>query len=305
MKKSNIDQCLVCSSTRISPLISIAKARVHCNILWQTREDALKAPKGEIALAYCQNCGHIFNQGFNPERINYSETYDNSLHFSPTFQNYAESLANWLIEWFGLRGKNIIEIGCGQGEFLRLLCEIGENRGIGFDPSHISESEMGSGYENIEFIQDFYSEKYQGYEADFFCSRHVLEHLNKPREFLDVLAHAARQRNKAQVHLEVPNALFTFRNMSILDIIYEHPSYFSQDSLTLLLNKCGFNIIDVNTSFGDQFLYAVANIINNEIGNAATRRIKPVEVEEIMISFQDNFKMKSQDWRKALNNIYK
>lgn len=303
--KSNLDQCLVCYSTRISPLVSIAKAPVHCNILWQTRDDALNAPKGEIELAYCQNCGHIFNQRFNPERIKYSEAYDNSLHFSPTFQNYAESLANWLIERFDLHEKNIIEIGCGQGEFLRLLCEIGGNRGIGFDPSYIHESELDPGFENIEIIQDFYTDKYQGYQANFFCSRHVLEHLNQPREFLEVLAQAARQQKKAWVYLEVPNALFTFRKLSIWDIIYEHPSYFSQDSLTFLLNACGFYIIDVDTSFGDQFLYAVAEIKNNEMENATTRRIKPGEMDDLMVSFQEKFKTKSRDWREVLNNILK
>ena len=39
----------------------------------------------------------------------------------------------------GLRGKDIIEIGCGKGEFLLLLCEMGNNRGTGFDPGFVSE----------------------------------------------------------------------------------------------------------------------------------------------------------------------
>ena len=40
-----------------------------------------------------------------------------------------------LIRRYDLRGKEVIEIGCGKGEFLSLLCEVGDNRGVGFDPA--------------------------------------------------------------------------------------------------------------------------------------------------------------------------
>ena len=35
-----------------------------------------------------------------------------------------------------IRNKTILEIGCGKGEFLVLMCELGDNRGIGIDPSY-------------------------------------------------------------------------------------------------------------------------------------------------------------------------
>ena len=31
----------------------------------------------------------------------------------------------------------LLEIGCGKGEFLHLLCEGGRNRGIGIDPAYV------------------------------------------------------------------------------------------------------------------------------------------------------------------------
>ena len=61
----------------------------------------------------------------------------------------------------------------------------------------------------------------------------------------------------------------------------------------------------MDTSFGDQFLYAVAKIKNNEMENATTRRIRPGEMDDLMVSFQEKFNTKSRDWREVLNNILK
>ena len=89
-----------------------------------------------MRLGFCRICGHIFNDAFNPDHIEYIQDYENSLHFSPRFHQYAETLAADLVKRYGLYEKTIIEIGCGRGDFLKLLCELGKNRGIGFDPSH-------------------------------------------------------------------------------------------------------------------------------------------------------------------------
>lgn len=302
-KKSNPESCIVCGSTILEPLISITQMPVHCNILWQTRQDALDAPKGEIELAYCKNCKHIFNLKFEPELTDYSEVYDNSLHFSPTFQNYADSLAKGLIERYDLHRKEIIEIGSGQGEFLNVLCELGGNRGTGFDPSYTFDTEFDPGSENIKFVQDFYSEKYAGYQGDFYCSRHVLEHLYEPRKFIEILANAVRPREGALVYLEVPNALFTFHNLSIWDIIYEHPSYFSQDSLAFLLNAGGFNILDLDIAYGEQFLYATAQIKNRENDYNKYGQLLFGDMDILMDSFQGKFKAKCLSWGRLIGKI--
>jgi len=59
--------------------------------------------------------------------------------FSPFFRAWHEGLAQRLIDRYSLRAKKIIEIGCGKGEFLALLCDLGHNRGIGFDPAYVPE----------------------------------------------------------------------------------------------------------------------------------------------------------------------
>ena len=64
-----------------------------------------------------------------------TQSYENSLYFSPAFQEYADWLTDHLVEAFDLHDKDLVEVGCGSAEFLNALCERGDNRGFGFDPS--------------------------------------------------------------------------------------------------------------------------------------------------------------------------
>ena len=49
-----------------------------------------------------------------------------------------------------MHNKNIIEIGCGSGEFIKLLCELGNNKGIGFDPSYKEDRNKS---DKVKFIK--------------------------------------------------------------------------------------------------------------------------------------------------------
>ncbi|GAF94206.1 unnamed protein product, partial [marine sediment metagenome] len=80
-------------------------------------------------------------------------------------------MASRLIKRYNLYEKDIIEIGCGKGDFLLLLCELGNNRGFGFDPSYENERSNSEVAGQITFIRDFYSERYASYQADLIYCR--------------------------------------------------------------------------------------------------------------------------------------
>lgn len=246
--------CTVCDSPRITEFLVIVGVLVHCNLLWPTRKEAIRAPKGDLRLGFCQRCGHIFNLAFDPELITYTQTYENSLHFSPRFHSYAESLANRLIKQYDFYGKDIIEIGSGQGDFLRLLCQLGGNRGVGFDPSYVPEQEAILAEDRVTIIRDFYSDRYADYEADLICSRHVLEHIQFPQSFLASIRRSIGDHSHSLVFFEVPNVMFTLRDLGIWDLIYEHCSYFSRNSLAHLFNTQGFEVINQTEVYEGQFL---------------------------------------------------
>ena len=94
---SSLDRCVVCDGTDLRPITEIAATPVFSNVLFPTRDAARAADVGDITLAVCEQCSHLQNVTFDEQRLAYSPDYENSLHFSPTFQAYATELARDLV----------------------------------------------------------------------------------------------------------------------------------------------------------------------------------------------------------------
>jgi len=246
--------CPVCGATELLEFHHLLQIPVHCNLLYPSREEALEAPRGDLQLLFCQRCGHVFNGAYDPALMEYTQAYENSLHFSPRFQRYAEELADHLIDRYGVRQKTVIDIGCGKGDFLALLCERGENRGIGFDPSFVPEYVSGPVREKMTIVQDFYSARYADRQAELIVCRHVLEHISEPAAFVRDVRTSIGDAQSTVVFFEVPNVLYTLKDLGIWDLIYEHVSYFSPASLSHLFRAGGFNVTGVQDLYGGQFL---------------------------------------------------
>ena len=246
--------CPVCTGRHSEIFVHIPRVPVLCNILWPQRQQALAVNRVDIELAFCPDCGHIFNPDFDPALMDYSQAYENSLHFSPRFQQYAEDLARDLVERHQLQNRDIIEIGSGKGDFLELLCELGDNRGVGFDPSYIPGENARTKSSQITFVQDFYAEEYATTAVDFVCCRHTLEHIPDPRALMRSIRRTLGDRSDIRLFFEVPNAGFTLKNEAIWDIIYEHCGYFTRTSLAYLFADAGFEVHRVEETFDGQFL---------------------------------------------------
>src|SRR5690242_10359800 len=201
--------CQVCNRFGLRPVFRCSAVPIDLNVLWTSREDALRCAKGDIELCFCRNCGHISNAAFEPQRIEYDAKYDNSLHFSPQFQQYAAALAEDLVNRYDLHEKMVVEIGCGKGEFLALLCQFGNNRGVGFDPAYVEGRANSAAGRGITFIRELFTGTQSLPACDLVCARHVLEHAPEPGKFLSGIRRALSASPSATVYFEVPNALFT------------------------------------------------------------------------------------------------
>lgn len=300
-------RCPVCAKQDLSVFLELEGLPVHCNLHWPSREVALTAPRGDMRLGFCHECGMIYNTAFDPSRMAYSQAYENSLHFSSVFQEYAQELATGLIEKYHLYGKDIIEIGCGKGEFLSMLCEGGQNRGFGFDTSYDSGREENGAAKNIAFIRDFYSAAHaEEYPADFICCRQVLEHIQNPREFLLQLRQAIGDRHQTAVFFEVPNVFYTIRDFGIWDILYEHCSYFSPSSFSRLFQETGFTVRQVYPTFGGQFLCLEAFPVDTVSSYAMDTAAQELEQLSSLISeFGDNYRNKVAIWKGDTYQLFK
>jgi SAM-dependent methyltransferase len=231
----------------------ISDAPTNSCILLSTREEAMAYPRGEIRLAYCSQCGFLSNLAFDSALTEYSGRYEETQAFSPTFNSFHEKLAHDLIAKHDLRQKDVLEIGCGKGEFLKLVCDAGNNRGLGFDPGYSESRGDASGASRFRVIRDFFSDAHTEHEADFVCSKMTLEHIPRPYEFLQAAVRVTRRPNGV-VFIQVPESLRIVSDCAFEDIYYEHCSYFTAGSLARLFRRLGLNVVSVDIAYDDQYL---------------------------------------------------
>lgn len=246
--------CPNCRQTKMSVFYEVENVPAHSVLQMRTREQARTYPKGTIRLAYCANCGFISNVAFDPSLHDYSPEYEGTQSYSPTFNKFNRELAQRLVDTYDLHDKTVIEIGCGHGEFLILLSELGPNYGVGFDPAYIDERIQHPAKERIQFIQDFYSEKYTAVHGDFLVCKMTLEHIPDTADFLATVRRSIGDRIGTRVFFQIPNASYVLRDIAYWDIYYEHCSYFSKASLAALFMQTGFEIVDIFTGYNDQYL---------------------------------------------------
>jgi SAM-dependent methyltransferase len=301
--KSNL-VCKACDSQEIRILCTIEGVPVHSVKLERSRSAALDLPRGNIRLGFCESCGFIFNTAYDPSSHNYySDRYESTQACSTTFNEFHRRLAVSLIDRFDLRGKTIIEIGCGQGEFLSLLCELGSNRGIGFDPAYIEQKLSHEPFGDLTFIKDFYSEKYANYSSDFVCCKMTLEHIHNPKDFISMVRRSVGSRRETVVFFQVPDVTRILRDIAFWDIYYEHCSYFSPESIVSLFQHCGFDILNVNTEYDNQYLMiaAVPGRSSEEIDKNRNENINLLKKD--VDFFINNYQNKLDGWKIKLNEL--
>ncbi len=252
--------CPVCGSHEIRALLRLDGLPVFCNVQHPDAATARSQPRGSIEFSHCDRCQHYFNAAFDPGLLQYGEHYENSLHFSATFSGFARQLAADLVARHGLHGEQIVDIGCGKGEFLRLLCELGDNEGHGFDPSYVADRDTTPLPDRLHFHARTFGPGEASLRPRLVCCRQVLEHIWQPVEFLADIANALPTDPRRLFYLEVPNALYTVRDLGIWDLIYEHCQYFSPASLASCARRAGLHPEAPNETFGAQYLAMEARL---------------------------------------------
>lgn len=295
--------CSNCGAGRLSVFYELKNVPVHSVLLLLTREEALNYPKGDVILGFCHTCGFIANVAFDPSLHEYSSRYEATQGFSSTFNAFHRNLATRLIERYDLHNKDIIEIGCGQGEFLTLLCELGDNRGVGFDPAYVSGRNESQAKDRITFIKDFYSEKYANCQGDFVCCKMTLEHIQETADFVSTVRRSIGDQSDTIVFFQVPNVTCILRDLVFWDIYYEHCSYLSLGSLARLFRKCGFDVIDLWKDYDDQYLMIEARPGNGRIRPVLAQEDDLEDLARNVTYFAENCRRKLEAWRRDLQEV--
>ena len=249
--------CPACGAGDIRSILRLPAVPVNSCLVLRSREEALAFPVGDIDLHFCDRCTFVFNAAFDEALTRYAAGYEEAQGYSGTFTRFEEELVADLVSRHGVRGKSVIEIGCGKGDFLLRLCAAGANRGVGFDPA-FDPARVPPPDGSVSFVRDVYSRQHARQRADFYVCKMTLEHIADSAAFVGMLRDAIGANAEAVVFIQVPDAARILSQAAFEDIYYEHCAYFTEASLRDLFARHGFAVLETKSVFGGQYLTLAA-----------------------------------------------
>jgi hypothetical protein len=250
--------CPICGQTCGAPLLRRDRVPVFLNRVYPTVESALQASTGRLELSYCRACQFGFNAAFDPAAVVYGPEYENEQGYSPSFSRHLDSMVKLVMRDLG-SSRAVLEVGCGQGAFLRRLAAAMPESVelIGVDPcfrsTHLPDSRIRYGAVTL----DQFTEELP--QAPWIAlSRHVIEHVRNPVEFVAALLFGQVGAGPEQLLLETPSFEWIVRNRMFVDVFYEHCSYFTSSSLREIGARAGWTVVSVDAVFGEQYFWFTA-----------------------------------------------
>ncbi|MCB9913983.1 MAG: methyltransferase domain-containing protein [Planctomycetes bacterium] len=250
------DACLACKSVYNYPLARWEDMPLSVLGLPRSTEEARNMRGFVLDVRQCASCGHVFHTDFHYDHIPYRNGSNLVYNDGAAWKAYQDELAEEWISSYGLSGKRIVEIGCGEGRFLQRMQRAG-NHCIGFEPGSDAARAAAAGIE-------CYPEYFQGsrlfdLRADAIICRHVLEHLADPLDFLEDISIACSAAGIAPLFLaEVPCIEKALEQNRINDFLYEHVSNFTCSSFCTLFERAGFRVLDLRTRFQEEVVTIAA-----------------------------------------------
>jgi SAM-dependent methyltransferase len=298
--------CPSCSAAVTRMLYRVPSIPIHSCILLDTAEEARAFPRRDLELAYCDSCGFIFNHLFDEAIMGYSTQFEESQHFSGTFNSFAKALAGQVADKCAIAGKHVLEIGCGKGEFLRELCSAGDagTSGLGIDPGYRADLGRLTPSDKVRFITDFFSEKYEHLDADVIVCRHTLEHIAAVASFVGSIRGMIGDRNDTSVFFETPDAKRVLAEGAFWDIYYEHCSYFSPGAHARLFRNQGFDVTELGLLFDDQYIVQYAKPASHRSAPRFALEQDLEEMHRLAAEFPERVNRVRESWRARVRSAW-
>lgn len=142
-------------------------------------------------------------------------------------------------------------MGCGKGDFLRLVCRKARSKGVGYDTSFEPGPEPGPG--GLSFHREYLrADRVPGTFAAVIC-RHVVEHVPSIGTFLRELRGIGLAARARVVFLETPRWEWIVAHRAFWDVFHEHCNYFPERTLAHLCRLAGFRVLRQRAVFGGQY----------------------------------------------------
>lgn len=235
-----------------------------------------------LDLCQCMGCGLV---QFDCEPVDYYRDVIRAGGFSKTMVELRRYQYKHLIDSYHLEGKKFIEVGCGQGEFLKVLSEFPvEVHGIEHDP-HLVELARAQGLDVTEGFTETEDTRFAGGLYDVFLSFNFLEHQPDPSTMLQAIYR--NLEDDAMGLITVPSFEYIMDHNSYYELIRDHLAYYTFETLTPLLERNGF-------------LVEECEVINRDTLSVIVKKRPQMDTENLLECYV-NLKREMESYMKYLD----
>lgn len=244
------DSCPLCDCRNLVKIYKknniCASAGLLCN-----KKNENKFGHAALNLVQCLKCGFIFNAAFDLDKIQEcyeAEEYKVKKNISPSMVRMHNNLIELLSK---IKGDIFFEIGSGQGEIAASLSKNFKNV-YTWDPAVSYPLEkINEIHPNWIHANKFFTKLPESFpKADLIVARHLLEHLDNPASFLEIVFNSIS--DNGYLYLEVPNSANSCKNLRFIDFFHDHFGYYFPETLQNYLNNNGFIIYEQINFYDDQ-----------------------------------------------------
>ena len=234
--------CLVCGSSLQDAPLLFSCANMPSSAQDIPSKEELQNDYGiDLKLVQCKYCGLV---QIPTEPVSYYKKVIRAGGGTATMIALRNQQYSALIKQFNLYGKKILEVGCGQGEFLRIWKNYDVRAvGIEYDAELVTKARE-QGLEVYKAFADSVATELPEAPFDAFVQFNFLEHQPRPNEMLQCIYHNLAEDGVGLV--TVPNLEYILQN-GYYELIKDHIAYYSKETLYFLFQKNGFEVVDYQT----------------------------------------------------------
>lgn len=249
--------CPVCAHTVAAPFFD-GGMQTLATLGWpKSSAEAQAMARLPQDFVQCPSCSHVWNRSFSYDAIPYQDNPNRMFNQGGIWKGHLAQTRDDLLKHLP-DSPTVVEIGCGEGHFVRGLSEACRTgRFAGFDPNASPETGVG-----VEFHARLFEPLLDmaEFQPDAIVIRHVIEHLTEPAALLEQLAWGATTLDKTcYLFAEVPCIDRVFESDRLADFFYEHVSHFTTASFSRLLARVG-EVMKIGHGYDGEVVYGLAKL---------------------------------------------
>lgn len=248
------DRCIVCGAKLYETPIYICKNMPAISQELPTKENLEYDKPVDFELCQCKGCGLV---QFNNEPVSYYRDSTRAGERCEVLIELRKKQYKHLIENYHLQGKKIVEIGAGKGGFLKTLKELTEYNiteyGIEYNYDFVRIAREVEGVNVQQGNPESEDTMIQGAPFDAFTSFAYPARLINPNAMMHCIYN--NTVDDAVGLIMVPSMEHLLSTGGYFDITADHIAYYDFNSLSFLLQKNGFDVIE-HGEVADIYIYA-------------------------------------------------